>query len=116
MKFYEFRQNNSGGHFHEDEASGIGPSVIVEASSAEEANEKAQSLGIYFDGVDDDTDCDCCGDRWYPVDEDDGKYVPSHYGDFVEDVVADWYNTGSYVHRLNGEIQYFKYKEKPDGK
>lgn len=116
MKFYEFRQNNSGGNFHISEEAGIGPSVIIEATSAEEANAKAEAIGIYFDGCDIGRDCDCCGDRWYVVDESSGKYVPSHYNEFVEDVFADRYNAGSYVHRINGDIQYFKYKEKPDGK
>jgi hypothetical protein len=60
-KFYCFRQNNSGGQF-------IGDVVInIEADSAEEANEIALDNGIYFDGVEEDKDCECCGDRWYRV-------------------------------------------------
>ena len=32
-----------------------------------DANDIAQGNGIYFNGVADGIDCDCCGDRWYPV-------------------------------------------------
>ena len=67
-KFYCFRQNNSGGQF-------IGDVVInIEADSAEEANEIALDNGIYFDGVEEDKDCECCGDRWHRVREDE-RYV-----------------------------------------
>ena len=81
-KFYTFRQNNSGGVFD-------GPVyVIVEATSAEEANRIAENSEIvYFDGCDKGMDCPCCGDRWYPQWSDDkGDDVPSHYGEpFDED-------------------------------
>ncbi len=66
--FYEYDQNNSGGNF--------GPpaiKVFIEANSVVEAYEIAQDkYGIYFDGVDNGMDCDCCGDRWriayHPID------------------------------------------------
>ncbi len=59
--FYEFDQNNSGGRWVSDPMRGIGPKVIIEAASAEEANAKAEDIGLYFDG---EGDCPCCGDRW----------------------------------------------------
>lgn len=62
-KLYEFRQNNSGGRF-------IGSQyVLIEANDAAEANDIATRHGIYFDGCKDGSDCNCCGDRWYKVDE-----------------------------------------------
>lgn len=60
MGFYEFNQNNSGGRFYYSDD--LGENVIVEAASADEANSRAESLGIYFDGF---GDCPCCGRRWY---------------------------------------------------
>jgi hypothetical protein len=60
--YYEFRQNNSGGHFEESEDVGI--TVIIEACCFAEAKEKAEEIGIYFDGVQKGMDCPCCGDRW----------------------------------------------------
>lgn len=63
-KFFEFAQNNSGGSFDIDDARGLGPRVWVEACDASHANSRALGLGIYFDGVRNGSDCDCCGDRW----------------------------------------------------
>jgi hypothetical protein len=60
--WYEYRQNNSGGVFeHSDDVSNY---VLIEASSVDGANSKAESIGIYFYGCDSGIDCDCCGDRW----------------------------------------------------
>lgn len=65
-RFYCFDQNNSGGGFDT-----IGENVIVEAHNADEANRIAESVGVYFDGMEDGeyVDCECCGDRWYAFDE-----------------------------------------------
>lgn len=60
-KFFTFNQNNSGGRFVVDHRRGISHYVIVEARSAQEANQLAEQLGLYFDGV---GDCNCCGNRW----------------------------------------------------
>lgn len=61
-KFYEFSQNNSGGSFHVDGR--LCHRVFIEANSQDEADEIAESIGIYFDGVEKGIDCSCCGDRW----------------------------------------------------
>ena len=63
--FYHFNQNNSGGWYHNNKD--LCHHVIIEAENAAEANELAESIGIYFNGVEDNLDCSCCGDRWYPV-------------------------------------------------
>ena len=79
MKFYTFRENNSGGRFLLDKEG-----VIVLAESAEEANDIAEcnpDSPIYFDGVADERDCACCGDRWYPVEEYNGEiFAHDGYG------------------------------------
>lgn len=69
MKYYSFSQNNSGGSFTIDKERGLTVEVVVEANSPEEANDRFEEIGGYFDGVDDDRDCDCCGDRWYRTEE-----------------------------------------------
>lgn len=74
-KFYEFRQNNSGGSFDVDDI--LCHIVVIEAESAEQANAIAKDLGIYFNGTEDETDCPCCGDRWSEVDEFDGEDLDS---------------------------------------
>lgn len=57
--FYTFEQNDAGGDFL-----GGYESVVIEADTAEEANERAERLGLYFNGVNKGIDCECCGDRW----------------------------------------------------
>jgi hypothetical protein len=65
-------QNNSGGSF-------IGIKVIIiEADSLEEADSIAESHGVYFDGVEEGKDCDCCGDRWYRAYS--MSEIPRYYG------------------------------------
>jgi hypothetical protein len=70
-KFYTFYQSNPGGYFINDDK--ICEYVIIHAPSAKEANDIAEDLGIYFDGIRKKIDCECCNDRWYRVDERDGK-------------------------------------------
>jgi hypothetical protein len=107
--FYDFRQNNSGGGFDFNAEDGISVHVIIEADGAEDANERAESLGLYFDGVDDGPDCPCCGDRWYPA-WGKGDDVPSMYGTPVGEAEALilWAPKGvaeAYVHYLDGRIE-----------
>lgn len=64
MKYYLFRQNNSGGYY-----SNVPTEIYIQAPSSEEANEIATKHGIYFDGIENGFDCECCGDRWNRVDE-----------------------------------------------
>ena len=75
MPLFQFRQNNSHGRW-------IGPkNVVIQADNAADANDiAANSRDIYFDGVAKGIDCDCCGDRWYPVHDDDAQAQPSSYG------------------------------------
>ena len=75
MKNYKFDQNNSGGSFTVN--NDLCENVIIEANSENEAIEKAESLGIYFNGVSDGCDCECCGDRWYKPSE---MIFPFEYG------------------------------------
>lgn len=99
MKFYEFGQNNSGGSFVVDDK--LCHRVVIEADNAEVANQKAESLGIYFDGVSSGSDCECCGDRWYPCDEydtiddiDDLQNLADQYGWTTPDIRV-FYSDGS---------------------
>ena len=76
MKFFDFRQNNSGGSF-------TGPAVyvVVEAENATDANKRAENVGLYFYGCSTGLDCPCCGDRWYSQwYKEVGDDVPSVYG------------------------------------
>lgn len=85
-KFFCYNQNNSGGGFDFDEKRGISCYVIIEAATAQEADDRAETIGLYFDGCDAGRDCECCGDRWYTA-YGEGEDSPRVYGadvDFVD--------------------------------
>lgn len=60
--YYTYYQNNSGGRFDEDDR--VCQYVIIQAVSAADADCRAKTIGIYFDGVEKGLNCECCGDRW----------------------------------------------------
>lgn len=92
-KFYEYAQNNSGGSFEIDEGRGIGPRVWIEATNSDHANQRAESIGLYWDGVARGMDCACCGDRWTEAWRSEGVEAPEiEYGH-------------AYVHHLDGRIE-----------
>lgn len=115
-KFYHYSQNNSGGSFAHDPAAGISHFVIIQAFSAAHANERAESIGLYFDG---DGDCPCCGERWseQSVGWDEGYAVPSIYGTVVnldgpmdrgDGFSIKWIDgPEGYVHYLDGTVRGF---------
>lgn len=111
-KFYFFRQNNSGGCFEIDDIRGIGCNVIIEADSAAHANERAERIGLYFDGASSETDCPCCGDRWGEVCDDDGCKQPEMFGKPITEMFADLFTTDVYVHHLNGSIERIIFPDK----
>lgn len=101
--FYLFDQNNSGGSFVYDPEKGISVEVWIEADSADSANRKAEEIGIYFDpGYG--RDCPCCGTRWSPVFEDEGREEPSSHPFRFK-----WIKYGyeAFVHYLDGTVKGF---------
>lgn len=103
MSFYTYRQNNSGGSYNNDLKSGIVRYVIIEANSADHADEMAEDIGLYFDGCDDDRDCPCCGDRWYRTYESEATEQPELYGELV----GEKEGTDIAVHYLDGTFKLF---------
>lgn len=106
-KFYQFRQNNSGGSFHRDAS--VDVSVIVEAVDAKHANAAAMEYGVYFDGCDTGQDCSCCGDRWdRAYHDDEGKPEPCIYDDPVaKHDFKTWHGNGAYVYYLDGRKEHY---------
>ena len=96
LKWYLFDQNNSGGSFVVDDK--LCHRVFIEAKSFDDAVEKAEELGCYWNGVEDGRDCPCCGDRWNkwdddPVDLEKYKiegYTVSLYDNIYRDVREEW--------------------------
>ncbi len=72
MKWFAFRQNNSGGVWKPPARN-----ILIEARNANEANEIAIKNGVYFEESD---DCIiCCGYRWYKAEDSDAKDKPLVY-------------------------------------
>lgn len=109
-KFYEFSQNNTGGSFIFDEKKGICSHVVIEAKNANEANERAKEIGLYFDGVDKGEDCECCGDRWYEADESDGYETPTIYGDDLVKFNGSVFRQFAFIHYLDKPFEFFDFK------
>ena len=113
MKFYTFDQNNSGGSFIHDPDLGIGYVVVIEAESQDKAIEKAESIGLYFNGVVEGYDCPCCGDRWYLPWTDNAKELPEHCGVILEaaedgdELDSEW-GINSYIHYADGTFKAVK--------
>lgn len=100
--FYEYRQNNSGGSFDFDKNTGVTVSVIIEADSAKQANEKMESL-IEFDWLGGSGGyCSCCGDRWYPCDDRDAEESPRFFTNHR------WMEDGfeCCIHYANGRLEW----------
>jgi hypothetical protein len=105
MPFFHFDQNNSGGSYDIDD--NVSPLVIIEAADDDAAYDKALEIGIYFGGVADGRDCECCGDRWYSQDEGIETFDE-------EAILKDWRNksvhrgeTYAIVHFIDGSKKLF---------
>jgi hypothetical protein len=113
-QFFTFHQNNSFGTFEYDKEKGITCTVIIEVVDADDSVNRAENIGLYFEGVSDGSDCPCCGDRWSRPRSDDGTEVPEYYG---EDVRRELSNKPLRflkddqqeiaVHYLDGRIEWF---------
>lgn len=109
-KFFTFHQNNSGGAFEYDKEKGITHYVIIEASALGEAIDRAEGIGLYFNGIEKGIDCECCGDRWSePWDE--GTEKPEVWGEPAsvagKSTVFDEGEKEIAVHYLDGRIEWF---------
>lgn len=60
-------QNNPGGSFIMNDK--LCHRVVIEEDNYNKAENKALKMGIYYNGVEDNFDCECCGDRWYRGEE-----------------------------------------------
>lgn len=109
-KFYTYMQNNSGGYWQVDPNKGVAHIVIVEAIDSKDANNRAEKIGLYFDGW---NDCPCCGTRWDSQwGESDATEIPTVYGqdpsEYVNDKWAKAFEKEVYVHYFDGQIEHIK--------
>lgn len=95
-KFYEIGQNNSGGYHIVNQD--VSQSVIVEAMSSEDAEEKLKYITEDYNEY-----CSCCGERWYiDIYLEDGNDVPTIYGQALSERIGDWFRNKAVVYFLNG--------------
>jgi hypothetical protein len=96
MSFFEFRQNYSGKGFVSNE--NLDEVVVIEAATSEDANIKAESIGVYF-GIDVDIDCPCCHERWVEVSHEDAFEAgsPKAHEVFSQDGTIVYYADGTIV-------------------
>lgn len=110
-KWFAFRQNNSGGSFDHEPEEGIGTTVFVEATDAAHAKDRAERIGLYFDGCAKGMDCSCCGDRWSEwLDDDDGTESPEQYGEKFRAAEDDdepylYFGIPLYMHYIGGAFK-----------
>lgn len=108
-KFFTFDQNNSGGKFDVYLEEGISETVIIEAADYTQANDRAEEIGLYFDGCENGFDCECCGDRWSRAwGDDEGYDIPTLYGEDVYEAKSGWYRDVVFIHYLDGKIEKVK--------
>ena len=114
--FYHFSQNNSGGSFHVSHRDGISHHVIVEGQNLEDITERAEQIGLYWDGCSEGHDCSCCGDRWSRP-WSDADEVPCIYGQnvtegvYVNDYKAIDKGPEGYIHYMDGRVVPVKVKK-----
>lgn len=92
--FYEVNQNNSGGYFVVNDY--LCHRLFIEADSYADAKLKAEEFGCYWNGVTENIDCPCCGDRWFSIDEVDLEELKEY---FILDHTSKkswWKKVGSY--------------------
>jgi hypothetical protein len=106
-QFFTYSQNNSGGRFTNND--NVAEYVIIEAISADDANTRAEDIGLYFDG---DGDCPCCGDRWSRAWKGDGTDEPTIYGQKLSDVEASYYRNQVIIHYFDGTKERYEFKKK----
>lgn len=100
MAFFIWNQNNSGGHFVVDDD--LTWRVVIEEETYDLAEYKALTLGVYYDGVADDRDCSCCGDRWYEGEELEwgDQTLEEHLQEYADDY--GWESPSVIIHYLDG--------------
>lgn len=104
MKYYSYRQNNSGGSFIVDDY--VAHNVIVQAESPQQADTIAESKGVYFNGCESGLDCECCGDRWHPTYEGDATDTPLVYGKEPKEAIKDgWFNDECVIYHSDGKVE-----------
>lgn len=103
LKWYTMRQNNSGGYFIRNNE--VRDTVIVQASSPEDAESRAESIICGNDYY-----CECCGERWHTwFSEGDGEEVPSLYGKPIDELDRESFRYDAVLYYFDGTKRFYKF-------
>lgn len=117
LKLFVVHQNNSGGSFCVDNSNGTGERVFVLAKDEDTALDLLEGKSVvYFDGVSQGLDCECCGDRWWraadEIEDENNKVVSFSSFDEAYDFVVDYVKNDrwlrDYVCYLHDKTQHKK--------
>jgi hypothetical protein len=104
LKWFRFRQNNSGGKFVVNE--NVCEEVFVQARNAEEAISKAETFCSNSDS------CPCCGDRWsFWVSDDDIGDEPTMYGEPLSSATRSYYRRSARLHHFDGRVETVEFED-----
>ncbi|AQR77216.1 hypothetical protein ABNB59_17200 [Paenibacillus larvae] len=108
--YFTFYQSNPGGFTIVNDS--VCDVVIIETDTADQANKKAEEIGIYFDGCSTGNDCPCCGDRWDAQYSDDkGTEEPELYGVPVYEVKSGLFRSQAYIYHLDGTKEVVNFRD-----
>ena len=114
LKLFVVHQNNSGGSYCVNDFNGTGERVFVLAKDEYSALDLLEGKSVvYFDGVSQGLDCECCGDRWWryaeEVEYENNKVVSFYSFDEAYDFVVYYVKNDrwlrDYVCYLHDETQ-----------
>lgn len=102
LKWWGFKQNNSGGYFIQNGA--VDELVFIQARSF------AEAMNISNKIFEDNSDyCECCGPRWSISDEKEGSLEPEMFGEPLESFKFYSKNGAAILHYHNGSaVRYTK--------
>lgn len=111
LKWFRFRQNNSGGYFISDDM--VCEEVFIQDVSAEHAVIRANA--IFADRSE---YCECCGERWSTeyVSDDDGTVEPECYGVSIYQTARGYFQNEARLHYFDGRVVAYRFGDScPDG-
>lgn len=99
-KFVTFRQNNSGGYFHQNDD--VDVYVIIEGYDLWQIQSKAREVFHEYRDY-----CSCCGERWNDnwVYEEDMKHQPMIYNTSVYEYDS-WFGGKAIIYYLDGRKEF----------
>ncbi len=109
-KFFHYYQNNSGGYLVLDFDKGVSKHIIIEAKNSKHSWDILKKIGESITGFW--NYCECCGERWSSLSEDEAESIPYVFDEPVEVAKSMWEGekVKAFVHYLDNSIKGFDLK------